>query len=258
MRYESTTGLSSGQVVELVASVAQVVDGGGSGLGRPRALGLYRQVVLVLMLVRQNMSQSVAADVFGVSQSTVSRVFRAVLPLVEQVTRVNSPGGIDEVFLGRVVVVDGTDVPTGNRASGKHNYSGKRHRQGVVVQVACGLDGVLLAVSDPVPGCRHDRRAVTETGWEDALNRVGASWIADPAYVGTTALTPMKKPIRGELSEDRKHVNRVISGYRSAVERCIAHLKNWKMLATGYRGRLNELPNIIRIITRLEFYRLRY
>jgi len=40
------------------------------------------------------------------------------------------------------------------------------------------------------------------------------------------------------------------------VERCIARLKNWKILATGYRGRLAELPNVIRIITKLEFYRL--
>jgi hypothetical protein len=44
--------------------------------------------------------------------------------------------------------------------------------------------------------------------------------------------------------------------HRSAVERCIAHLKNWKILATGYRGRLAELPNVIRIVTRIEFYRL--
>ena len=41
MRYESTTGLSRDQIVELVARVAQVVDG-GSGRGRPRVLGLYR------------------------------------------------------------------------------------------------------------------------------------------------------------------------------------------------------------------------
>jgi len=215
-------------------------------------------VVLVLIVVRWNVPQSVVADVFGVSQSTVSRVFRAVLPVVEQVTCVHSPGRVEDVFGGRVVLVDGTDVPTGNRALGAGNYSGKRHRQGLAVQVACGLDGALLAVSDPVPSCRHDRRAVTATGWEEALNKTGVSWIADPAYVGTSAITPGKKPIRGELTEDRKQANKVISGYRSAVERCIAHLKNWKILATGYRGRLNELPNIIRIITKLEFYRLGY
>jgi hypothetical protein len=34
------------------------------------------------------------------------------------------------------------------------------------------------------------------------------------------------------------------------------HVKNWKILATGYRGRLAELPDIIRIIAALEFYRL--
>jgi hypothetical protein len=40
------------------------------------------------------------------------------------------------------------------------------------------------------------------------------------------------------------------------VEHAIAHLKDWKILATGYRARLAELPTIIRIITSLEYYRL--
>lgn len=51
-------------------------------------------------------------------------------------------------------------------------------------------------------------------------------------------------------------MNKTISGRRSAVERSIAHLKNWRIPATGYRSRLTELPNIIRIVARLEFYRL--
>jgi hypothetical protein len=33
-------------------------------------------------------------------------------------------------------------------------------------------------------------------------------------------------------------------------------LKNWKVLANGYRGRLSELPAVIQITTALEFYRL--
>ncbi|WP_137813614.1 transposase family protein, partial [Gandjariella thermophila] len=60
----------------------------------------------------------------------------------------------------------------------------------------------------------------------------------------------------GELSIGDKANNRVISSLRSAVERCIAHVKNWKILATGFRGHLAELPNVIRIVTALEFYRL--
>ncbi|WP_255574701.1 transposase family protein [Austwickia sp. TVS 96-490-7B] len=47
-----------------------------------------------------------------------------------------------------------------------------------------------------------------------------------------------------------------MSSIRSHVEHAIGHLKQWKILATGYRGRLTELPDIIAVITRLELYRL--
>ncbi|WP_459722389.1 transposase family protein [Actinophytocola sp. KF-1] len=47
--------------------------------------------------------------------------------------------------------------------------------------------------------------------------------------------------------------NRSIATLRVAVERAIAHWKNWKILATGYRGRLAELPNLPRIVTALEY-----
>ena len=103
-------------------------------------------------------------------------------------------------------------------------------------------------------GSMHDRKAFTECGWEDVL--IDIPTIADPAYQGTHAITPRKKPKGGELSASDKANNKTISSIRSAVERCIAHVKNWKILATGYRGRLAELPTIIRIVTSLEFYRL--
>ena len=42
---------------------------------------------------------------------------------------------------------------------------------------------------------------------------------------------------------------------RAPVEHAIAQLKQWKILSTGYRGRLSELPSVIHAITNLEFYR---
>ncbi|WP_322753572.1 transposase family protein [Frankia sp. Cas3] len=103
-------------------------------------------------------------------------------------------------------------------------------------------------------GARHDRHAVTACGWEAVLDTT--TWTADAGYQGTTATTPKKRTKYDDLTDYEKTVNKTISARRSAVERCIAHLKNWKILATGYRGRLTELPNVIRIVTRLEFYRL--
>jgi hypothetical protein len=252
LRYQSTTGLAAEEIEELVARIWQIVCC-NQKQAWPPTVGLYRAVVLTLVYVRQNLNQAAVGDLFGVSQPTVSRVYRCILPLIGQALCLHVPN-LEEAIRGRLVLVDGTDVPTGNRAGHEHNYSGKRHRAGLNIQVAADTDGGLLGISIPLPGAMHDRKAFTECGWEDLLTDVPV--IADPAYQGTHAITPRKKPKGGELSVGDKAHNKAISSLRSAVERCIAHIKNWKILATGYRGRLAELPNVIRIVTSLEFYRL--
>lgn len=252
MRYQSTTGLAADQIQELAARIWQIIQC-HEKQAWPPSVGLYRAVVITLVYVRQNLNQAAVGDLFGLSQSTVSRIYRGILPLIGQALCLHIPD-LKEAIRGRLVLVDGTDVPTGNRAGHEDNFSGKRRRAGLSIQVAADTEGGLLGISTPVRGSMHDRKAFDECGWEDLL--VDTSVIGDPAYQGTHAITPRKKSKGGELSVGDKANNKFVSSLRSAVERCIAHVKNWKILATGYRGRLSELPNIIRIITSLEFYRL--
>jgi hypothetical protein len=95
-----------------------------------------------------------------------------------------------------------------------------------------------------------------------ALLRVrfrGLDWIAviaDTAYGKHTRLTPRRKrrDQRRRSKADRQH-NRHIASLRAPVERTVALLKHWKILATGYRGHATELPSLIHIIVNLEFYR---
>jgi hypothetical protein len=49
--------------------------------------------------------------------------------------------------------------------------------------------------------------------------------------------------------------NRAIASHRASIERVIAHLKNWKLLATGYRSLLDRFPIFLDVITKLEIYR---
>jgi transposase len=223
-------------------------------VGRPHALDLPEQVHLTLLLLRTNITQQLAADIFGVSQPTVSLVKSRVEPLIAHaLADVGVP--LAEAARGRTLVVDGTHIPTGNRkATGRTNYSGKRHRQCLSVQVACDLTGTLLATSDPVPGARHDAAAIELTGWADTL--AAANWIADSAYSATNAITPIRRRPGSELHETERAFNKQLSQLRYVVERCISHLKNWKILATGYRRRLRQLPSIIALVTKLELYRL--
>lgn len=159
---------------------------------------------------------------------------------------------------GHLLLVDGTHVPTGNRpASGQAaaNYSGKRRVQCLNIQVASTGRGHLVAVSDPFPGARHDARVIQECGWSDILAEIGACWIADSAYIATNAITPVKKTPSQPRDEWARTFNKTLASLRAPIEHCIARLKNWKILAKGYRGRLKELPAIIRIVTQLELLR---
>lgn len=78
---------------------------------------------------------------------------------------------------------------------------------------------------------------------------------AETAYVKHARLTPRPRKKDVPRTEDDKEWNRKIASMRALVERTVAHLKQWKILSTGYRGRLTELPSVIHIITNLEFYR---
>lgn len=71
-------------------------------------LGLYRQVHLTLTVLRKNVSQMLVADMHGISQPTVSRIYRRMVPLVPQMlafTGISLEHALED---GHLVLVDGT------------------------------------------------------------------------------------------------------------------------------------------------------
>jgi hypothetical protein len=52
-----------------------------------------------------------------------------------------------------------------------------------------------------------------------------------------------------------REFNKLIASQRACVERAIAHLKHWKILATGYRRLTANFPATLAAITKLEIYR---
>src|SRR5699024_1173451 len=119
-----------------------------------------------------------------------------------------------------------------------------------------GVQTCALPISEPQSGARHDSRALEESGWAAILDHEHVSWIADSAYSKYSALTPIRKTTgRGRLDWEIIF-NKVVASSRSPIGHAIGHLKQWKILATGYRGRLHELPETIAIFAKLELFRL--
>ncbi|MGW1617522.1 hypothetical protein ACWCQZ_51475, partial [Streptomyces sp. NPDC002285] len=69
-------------------------------------------------------------------------------------------------------------------------------------------------------------------------------------------LAGRRKPPGRERPAADKPLNQSTSTLRAAMKRAIAHLKDWKIPATRYRGPLETLPSIVRTITTLAFFSL--
>ncbi|MEW2386368.1 transposase family protein [Micromonospora sp. NPDC047707] len=79
--------------------------------------------------------------------------------------------------------------------------------------------------------------------------------LADLGYLGTAAITGTRKPPGRQLTDVQRACNTALNRLRAAVERRISHLTNWKVLDTGWRGRLNDFPEVLRTVTGPEIYR---
>jgi len=75
-----------------------------------RRLGPHQSVRLVLASLRHNLEQELLAELFGISQPTVSRVLAAWTPLIAGVLEENVPT-VDDLDPDTQLIVDGTLVP---------------------------------------------------------------------------------------------------------------------------------------------------
>ena len=248
------TGLERVQVDSLVAAVAQEVPFWSAG--RPFAPGLYRSVLIVLVLLRQNPVQRFVAAIFDTSQSTVSRRLNALRGPVTDALAGLVPVPA-EIAGSSTVVIDGTLAPTSEWQHREDLYSGKHKRCGFNLQVACLLDGTLVGVGTAIYGAHHDVYAWHECGLEQALADTVEHHrlLADLGYVGVHGIvTGTRRRPGGRLTEDQYRRNREIARIRVVVERVIAHLKHWKILGQPYRGPLDDYRATARCVIALEYY----
>jgi hypothetical protein len=251
---KANTGLDHEQLLELVARLNARL-GGLWRRGRPPVAGLYRSVQMVLFLFRQNATQESAAEFFGVSQSTVSRRWDLLRPLIGAVLAEAIPVPA-EIAGDSTVLVDGTLIPTWDWRNRGDLYSAKRGDHGMNLQVAAIRPHRLVAAGDPMPGAWHDSHAWRECGLPERL--AGLERCGDLGYIGTEMITGRRKLPGQEHTQLQLQANTTIASFRSHNEHVIGHLKNWKMLSHRYRGPLKKLTEAVRAIVALQLFRTHY
>jgi hypothetical protein len=222
-----------------------------SGQGRPPALSLGQAVKVTLMYQKNNVTQEYLAELFNVSQPTVSRRISQIEPIIAEVLAeyVPSPQDVPE---GIVILVDGTLAPCWSWADAPELRSGKHKTTGHNHQVGASLNGRLLFITDPLPGKTHDTRSFRENGLDKHLDL--ANGFGDKGYLGTGLVTPFRKPPGGELLPWQKEFNATVNSFRAAVERTIANVKTWRILHTDYRRPRDLYQTTFRAVRGLIFF----
>ena len=223
-----------------------------------RVLGLFLCVRLTLTYLRHNLPQELLAELYGVSQATVSRVISTYTPLIAHALSDQVPV-VEDLDPTAQLIIDGTLLQCWSWKDHSELYSGKHKTTGLNVQVACTLTGHLAWVSDPHDGRVHDTEALRRCGLLDvppADLPEGASpprHIGDKGYIGLGMITPKKKPANLPLHPDDKAYNITVNQVRYKIERVIANIKTWRVLHTGYKRPLETFKTTITAVLGIIF-----
>ena len=283
--FKSMTGLRVADFDALVEDVLPALRGAEqarrSGRPRQRAVGGGHpfelagrdQILLTVVWLRQYPIHEVLGYLFGVSDSTVSRVIPRVLPLLEQAgrdtMRLPDPGKkrrrtLDALLAALpevVVIIDRFEQRVQrprDRQAADDLYSGKKKQHTLKSQVAVDEEGRIVAVAARVRGPTADLTLLEQSGLLERLP-AGVGALGDLGYVGIDKLhptglgaAPRKKPRGQPRPAADIAYNTAFSRRRIVVEHSIGQLRRFQSLTQtdrqqrrGHTARVRAVAGLV-------------
>jgi hypothetical protein len=256
-------GVTPQEFLALSPTFAQIVKENAESKKRKRAIGggsngkikpARKKLFFILLYVKAYPTFDVAAFMFASSKSRTHAWAHKILPLLEKTLgrkialpkrQIRTPEEFFAAFPGvKEAMIDGVERPTirskKNKTQRKH-YSGKKKRHMRKNIVITDPKKRILVLTPSKHGKTHDKKlsdkalAVVRLPKEVAL-------LADTGFVGidkqhSNTLMPKKKPRGGELTDDDKAMNRLISSVRVGVEHAIGGMKRFRAVSDIYRNK---------------------
>ena len=262
--FRSLTGLSVEEFNALYEEVADKIDTYNESQLNQRerernigAGGQYQhdagnRLLMAMIWLRIYPTYEVLGFLFDLDKSNIGRNLQGVLTVLQQELgdeiqwpdkrqRKRKLAAFMQDFPEVVAIVDATEQPTQrpkDAEAQKRYYSGKKKRHTLKTQIVVAPDGELMAVSQTVPGSRHDKKLYEESAVGNKLNDDEAM-MGDSGFQGIQqehrALLPHKKPKGGKLTQEQKDYNRRVSQVRVVVENTLAQIKIFRVAAEVYR-----------------------
>ncbi len=237
------------------------------GAGRHADLLPRDQVLLAVVWLRQYPTNEVLGFLFGVSDSTVSRVLARVVPVLEatgrDAMRLPDPGkkrrrNLDALLAETpelAVIIDTFEQRVQRpreRQTADGYYSGKQKQHTLKSQIAVNeVTGEICDVAASMPGPTADLTILKQSGLMARLPE-GVGGIGDLAYLGLRDLhpqglgaTPRRKPRGKPRPPEDVCFNRAFAKRRIKVEHTIGRMRRYACL--DHTDRHHRLDHTARV-----------
>jgi len=248
------------------------------GAGHPFELDLRDQLLLTIVWLRQYPTHETLAYLFGISDSTVSRIIERVLPILEaagrDTMRLPDPGKkrrrtLDALLQDTpdlLVIIDTFEQRVQRprtHAAADQLYSGKKKQHTLKSQVAVDeTTGQIVDIAESVAGPTADITLLEQSRLLERLPAgVGAG--GDLAYVGLAArhpqglgATPRRKPRGKPRPSNDVAYNQAFARRRVVVEHTIRRIRCYQALTQTDRQHRRHHTTRVRAVAGLVNRRL--
>lgn len=212
------------------------------GGGRKYVLSFEESLAMHLLYLRTYAPYIFIGTVFHIDDGSVTRYFQKLRPIVaskmKKLIISQIPISQKEIL---DLIADATEQETERRKG--TGYSGKKKRQTIKTQIVVSPKGKISHVSLSIPGNIHDKKLYDHTGVKAGMGDLG--------YLGTDMRLPFKSSKYHKLTLKQKKHNLAHSRVRIVVEHVLAHLKNFRILASRFRNKLSYYNDIFMTVAGL-------
>jgi len=243
---------------------------GGGRKGELRTM--YDKLFSILFYFKCYPTFDLMGFVFDMNRSNACRNVHKFTPLLERALgeamvlpkrKIRTTEELFEMFPEvRDLIIDATERPIQrpkDKDKQKKNYSGKKKRHTKKNTIVAGEDKEIRYLGPTVEGKKHDygsfkdefpteppgkpppddRRFWTDLGYKGI----------EKDYPWLNVIQPRKRPRGGNLTEDEKIVNKLISGVRVKVEHAIGGVKRFEIVSNVFRNRCDEFDDKAMVIS---------
>lgn len=222
--------------------------------GRPAEVLPIHKLLMTLLYLRHNTSATLVGQMFSFSPDAVENALAEVLPVVRELFPAARWEAVKRHRMGKwspdeveTLIVDSFETPIkrpSNNEKQKRLYSGKKKRHTLKTQIMTDEKGRILDIKSGCRGAKSDVKLWNETELPESLK--DKRKLGDKAYIGAAkpVITPKKKPKGGELTDEEKAANKIISQERIYVEHSIRRVKSYRVMRDEYRLATGIFPMV--------------